>query len=76
MQQDSFTSSELMQQLDQQGVKFNSVELERALSRLALAFVLKKQQNRYSYSVPLFVEMLREDEVEDKRQQELRTWIR
>lgn len=74
VQQDSFTSSELMQQLDQQGVKFNGVELERALSRLELAFLLKKQQNCYSYCVPLFVEMLREDEVEDKREREMKQW--
>ncbi|TXH71642.1 MAG: hypothetical protein E6Q83_01390 [Thiothrix sp.] len=65
-----------MQPLDQQGAKFNSIELELALSRLELTFILKKQQNRYSYCVQLFVEMLREDEVEDKRQRELRAWIR
>ena len=74
IQKDSFTIGELMQELEQQGVHFDSAELERALSRLELAFVLKKIQNRYSYCVPLFVEHMREDEVEVKRIRELKAW--
>ncbi|MFZ1388711.1 MAG: ATP-binding protein [Thiolinea sp.] len=74
IQKDSFTVGELMQELEQQGVRFDSAELERALSRLELAFVLKKTQSRYSYCVPLFVDYMREDEAEVRRISELKMW--
>ncbi|WP_157832877.1 ATP-binding protein [Thiolinea disciformis] len=74
IQQASFTIGALMQDLEQQGAHFDSSELEQALSRLELAFVLKKTQNRYCYCVPLFVEYMCADEVEVKRIKELKSW--
>ena len=74
IKKDGFTLGELMQDLEGERVRFNSTELERALSRLELAFVLKKDKNHYSYCVPLFVNYMREDEVEVKRVRELKAW--
>ncbi|MGB2748920.1 MAG: AAA family ATPase [Thiofilum sp.] len=74
VQHDSFTTGELIQTLEQQSVQFESAELERTLSRLELAFVLRRLDKRWAYCVPLFVELMREDDLTIKREREWRRW--
>lgn len=59
-----FSSGELIQFLQSEGVKVNIGELDRTLARLELAYILGKNQStgRYSYRVPLFIEMMLRDD--------------
>ena len=48
-------------------------QLRESLARLELAFILGRQQNRYSYRVPLFRKMIRSQEPERFLALELRS---
>ncbi|MBJ6611431.1 MAG: AAA family ATPase [Candidatus Thiothrix moscowensis] len=70
----SFSTGELIQQLEAQHLTFDAAELERTLSRLELAFILTRVSNRWQYCVPLFVDYLRSDEPEVKLATVLKQW--
>ncbi|SEH06048.1 Uncharacterised protein [Candidatus Venteria ishoeyi] len=72
--QDSFSTGELLCWLEDKGLAFDAAELERSLSRLELAFVLKRENKRWFYPVPLFVQTMQEDDPELKLAALLRQW--
>ncbi len=71
---ESFSTGELIQQLQEQNLTFDTAELERTLSRLELAFVLSRANNHWHYCVPLFVDYLLADEPEVKLATVLKQW--
>ncbi|WP_296688318.1 AAA family ATPase, partial [Thiothrix sp. UBA5583] len=70
----SFSTGELIQQLEAQHLTFDAAELERTLSRLELAFILTRVSNRWQYCVPLFTDYLLADEPEVKLATVLKQW--
>lgn len=72
--QDNFSTGELLNLLVNKGIDFDAAELERSLSRLELAFVLQRNNKRWYYPVPLFVDYLREDDPELKLAALLQQW--
>jgi len=71
----SFTTVELLTQAKQHEVAVDTLELDRTLSRLELAFVLGRKDGRWFYRVPLFVDYIAEDSPELKLQAELKRII-
>jgi hypothetical protein len=71
---ESFSTGELLKQLEEQNLAFDAAELERTLSRLELAFILTRENNRWRYRVPLFVEYMRADDPEVKLATVLKQW--
>ena len=60
--QEDFSSGELIQSLQKKGVKVDMSEFDASLARLELAYIIgKDQQGRYRYRVPLLVEMIKND---------------
>ncbi|MCP4545084.1 MAG: ATP-binding protein, partial [bacterium] len=55
---DSFTQPEALRTLEGVGGSASPEEVSRSLERLELAFVLKREETRYTYRVPLFQRML------------------
>lgn len=59
--QDDFSENELWQQLDKWiDFPYQPQQVYQALSRLELAFILERKQDRYHYCVPLFYNLLRQ----------------
>ena len=56
-----FSTGELISLLQESGVKLDIAELERTLSRLEMAFILGREEGRWFYHVPLFVEYMLEE---------------
>lgn len=71
---DSFSTGELIKQLEEQNLVFDAAELERTLSRLELAFILTRARNHWQYRVPLFVDYLLADEPAIKLATVLKQW--
>jgi len=69
---ESFTTGELLELAEKHGVPLDTLELDRTLSRLELAFVLGRREKRWFYRVPLFVDYIAEDSPELKLQAELK----
>ena len=67
----SFTTGELLELAKQNGVEIDTLVLDRTLTRLELAFVLGRENGRWFYRVPLFVDYIAEDSPELKLQAEL-----
>jgi hypothetical protein len=57
-----FSSGELIKLLQSKGVEVDIALLEHCLARLQLAYVLKREGKRWSYSIPLFVDYIRSDD--------------
>lgn len=68
----SFTTGGLLAQAEQHDVTVDTLELDRTLSRLELAFVLGRKDGSWFYRVPLFVDYILEDSPELKLQAELK----
>ena len=56
IKEERFTLPQLKNKLKDKHEK----QLEHALERLDLAFVIGREKNEYTYRVPMFVEMVRE----------------
>jgi hypothetical protein len=68
-----FKSGQLRQFLETQGCDYSAEQVKQAVDRLALSFVIKREpEGRYVYCVPLFREMLLEEDVEELLQWELK----
>ena len=68
----SFTTGNLLELAEQHDIAVDTLELDRTLSRLELAFVLGRKDGRWFYRVPLFVDYIAEDSPELKLQAELK----
>jgi hypothetical protein len=55
-----FTTEDLVTRLETAGADFAPEEIRQSLARLELAFVLKREKGNYSFCVPLFVDIIRE----------------
>ncbi len=53
-----FTLAQVLQRLDELGEKVAPQQVKRALDRLELAFVLRREKGSYRYAVPLFKEQV------------------
>jgi WD40 repeat protein len=72
IKQGEFKWVELRQLLKKLGCTYTPKQVEQSLERLELSFVIKREsQGRYVYCVPLFREMLLEDDVDELLQWEL-----
>ena len=71
---ESFSTGELIKQLEEQNLTFDTAELERTLSRLELAFIFTRENNRWRYRVPLFVDYIRADDPDVKLATILKQW--
>ena len=58
---DSFTLDDLATQINEHQLAIDGQKLDDSLERLELAFVIEKENGRYTYRVPLMVELLREE---------------
>jgi len=67
-----FTTEDLVTLLESHGADFTPEEIRQSLARLELAFVLKREKGRYSFCVPLFVDIIREQGPEVLFRQELK----
>ena len=70
---DHFTQAEVLGILDERGHPVSPERLRRTLERLEIAFVLRREGERYAYCVPLFVERLRAQEPDLLFDNELRS---
>jgi len=57
---DTFTMPGLMGILKSRGAAYEPEQLKRSMLRLELAYILKREQERYTYRVPLFTKMIRQ----------------
>lgn len=71
---ESFSTGELIKQLEAQNLAFDPAELERTLSRLELAFIITRTNNHWHYRIPLFVEYMRADDPDVKLATVLKQW--
>lgn len=69
--QPSFSIGELLELTIKHGLSLDTVEVDKAFSRLELSYVLKRIGTRWFYRVPLFVDYIAEDSPELKLQAEL-----
>lgn len=58
IEQGAFRTKELWQQLDALDFPYQPAQVTESLTRLELAFILKRQQDQYWYRVPLFSRLL------------------
>jgi WD40 repeat protein len=72
---EDFSTGELLDYLQEQGLVVDTGELDRTLARLELAFILGQQEGRWFYRVPLFVERLRQDDPELRLATEVKSWV-
>jgi hypothetical protein len=73
VQAGEFKLGQLRQFLETQGRNYSAEQVKQSVDRLALSFVIKREpEGRYVYCVPLFREMLLEEEVEELLQWELK----
>ena len=61
IEQQDFSTAELLDMAQQQNLKLDTQQLEKTLSRLELAFILGRNEGRWFYRVPLFVDYIKED---------------
>ncbi|NIM14878.1 MAG: hypothetical protein GTN53_25910 [Candidatus Aminicenantes bacterium] len=69
---ETFTQTELMRFLESKGVSYEAEQVKQSLERLELAFILKREKQNYSYRVPLFKKMVRQQDPEDLLGRELK----
>ncbi len=67
-----FTLSEIMSLFDQYQYDYTTDQLRQSLSRLELAFIIRREETVYHYCVPLFREMLLKQEVDSLLKHELK----
>ncbi|MBU0655912.1 MAG: AAA family ATPase [Gammaproteobacteria bacterium] len=72
IQLDSFTFGDMLAALEAHGFTPEADDLQRSLKRLELGFVLGREKQRYYFRIPLFKQMIAEDEPEIRLQAELR----
>jgi hypothetical protein len=70
---ESFTRADVLRELAERGHPVSPERLGRTLERLELAFIVRRQGERYTYCVPLFVDGLRAQEPELMLENELKT---
>lgn len=68
-----FDLSDIMKMLEEHDYIYTPEQLNQSLARLKLAFIIRRDKNRYSYCVPLFREMLLEQELEALLKQEFKS---
>ena len=68
----SFTLSELMDILETAGCRFQLQHLNLALARLELGFILERKKETYSFRVPLFKKMIREQYPQKQLEKEIK----
>lgn len=71
VEEGEFSQTELLQRLTDGGHPASPLQVERALQRLQLADVVRREKERYRYGVPLFRERWLRDGLREKRQREL-----
>jgi hypothetical protein len=69
--QDSFSTGEVIQRVQDLGLNVDTGELDGTLARLNLAFILGRVDGRWFYRVPLLVEYLRKDDPAIRLQAEM-----
>jgi hypothetical protein len=69
--QDSFSTGEVIQRVQELGLNVDTGELDGTLARLHLAFILGRVDGRWFYRVPLLVEYLRKDDPAIRLQAEI-----
>jgi hypothetical protein len=73
IKQGAFQLADLMSLLETHNGTYTAEQVKQSLERLALSFVIKRESSgRYHYSVPLFREMLLEEDVDDLLRWELK----
>ena len=70
-----FSDSDLQMIIDKYDLDINSNELDKALARLRLGFIIKKEDGVYSYRVPLFVENILASDVEGRFDREVKNKV-
>jgi hypothetical protein len=68
-----FSLTDMMQLLNNYNYTYTTEQLNQSLARLELAFILQRERNRYRYCVPLFREMLLEQDVQALLKQEFKS---
>ncbi|HAI69323.1 MAG TPA: hypothetical protein DCM38_07805, partial [Gammaproteobacteria bacterium] len=71
--QNEFSLTDIMTVLDQHHYVYTTEQLNQSLARLELAFIIQRQNLCYNYSVPLFQEILREQDIKALLTQEFKT---
>lgn len=69
---DSFTFGDMLAALETHGFTPEADDLQRSLKRLELGFVLGREKQRHYFRIPLFKQMIRDNEPEIRLQAELR----
>jgi WD40 repeat protein len=72
VEQGLFKLSEVIRVLDEHDCIYTTEQLEQSLQRLELAFIIRRDKKQYTYCVPLFRDMLLEQELEAWLEQELK----
>jgi hypothetical protein len=67
-----FTMADLLRILDSHHYPYDPEQLQQALARLELAFILARRQQAYTFCVPLFTKLVQTQEPQQLLQQELR----
>ncbi len=71
-----FTQTQVMHLLDRHGYPYTPEQFRQSLARLSLSFIVQRLgHGRYAYCIPLFQEMLLEDEVEELLERELQNGL-
>ncbi|EDN69378.1 hypothetical protein BGP_3448 [Beggiatoa sp. PS] len=68
-----FILTDVMKVLDKYNYIYTTEDLNQSLARLELAFIIKRDSNKYSYCVPLFQEILLEQDVQALLKQEFKS---
>jgi len=71
--QGEFSLTDVMTVLDQHHYVYSTEQLNQSLARLELAFIIQRHNLCYNYSVPLFQEILREQDIKALLTQEFKT---
>ncbi len=70
--EDSFRLAALQQRLHQMNAPYGAEEIKQALTRLDLAYIIARgSDGAYRYRVPLFVDMMREQDLDLALSQEI-----
>jgi O-acetyl-ADP-ribose deacetylase (regulator of RNase III) len=67
-----FSLTDVMQILNAHNYLYTTEHLNQSLARLELAFIIKREKNQYRYCVPLFRDMLLEQNVQALLEQEFK----
>ena len=59
---DQFTLTDLLHVLDENAFQYDPEQVKQSLSRLELAFILKRERQNYTFCVPLFKKIILEQE--------------